>query len=87
MEQTASEISRAFYADYGALAVLVLLNTAALWAMFRYFTAELRQCREQRERSESGWQQRYDALVDRMVNQVTTQATTLDRLADRLRER
>jgi 5,10-methylenetetrahydrofolate reductase len=87
MEQAATEISRSFYADYGALAILVLINTGVGVAMYRYFTAEIRHCREHREKSEAGWQQRYDALVDRMVSQVAAQATTLERMADRIREK
>jgi hypothetical protein len=87
MEQAATEISRSFYADYGALAVLVLANIAALVLMYRYFAGEVRACLDRRELSENGWKERYDELVERMMTQMTTQATVLERMADKQQKR
>ena len=83
MEQAASDISRNLYADYGAVAVLVLFSIGSNLALFRYFTTELRLREERREKSESEWKQRYDSLLDRMLKQADDWGSALERLADR----
>lgn len=84
MEEAVGQLSQDFYSDYKALALLVLVNLAVMFFMYRYFSAELKACRERREQSEADWKERYDGLVDRMMNQVTTQANTLERITNRI---
>lgn len=87
MEDVAGQISRSLYADYGALAVLVLVNVATSYILFRYFSGELKACREEAQRSDNDWRERYDELLERMLAQVVAQAATLERVADRIREK
>lgn len=86
MEQAAGEISRSLYADYGAFAVLVLTQIATSYLLFRYFSVELKACRERQQQSDADWRQRYDAVVERMLAQVVSQSQILERVADKLQK-
>jgi hypothetical protein len=83
MEELGAELSRSLYADYGAMALLVILNVATSFILFRYFSAELRGCRERREQSDADWRARYDSLSERMLAQIVAQSQTLERMAER----
>jgi hypothetical protein len=84
MEQTASDLSRSLYADYGAFGMMFLINVATSYILFRYFSEEVRTCREQRDASDRDWRTRYDTLLERMLAQVVSLSSTMERLTDRI---